>query len=75
MQVPVADWAVVVETSLDHRLHLGCGQREADIGVVDRGAEHHAEHRAVLVEQRPAGIPGPDLAHARVDVPGHRAVE
>ena len=43
--------------------HLVGGQHESGVVVVDRGAEHHAEHLAAAVDQRPTRIA---LPHRRL---------
>ena len=46
--------------------HLVGGEHEPGFVVVDRGAEHHAEHLTAAVDQRPARITLPHHASDRV---------
>ena len=52
--------------------HLLGRQYEAGVRVVDGGAEHHAEHPAIEVDQRPTRIALLHIGSDGVDVAGDR---
>src|SRR5580700_3745009 len=53
--------------------HLGRGQHETGVWVVDRRTEHHAENVALEVDQRSARITLPYRASDRIHLALHRS--